>query len=60
MQGGGNLGDKWLNEERLRREIILSCPNNKIFILPQTIYFSESDGGEELKISQEAYTSHKN
>lgn len=59
MQGGGNLGDKWLSEERLRREIILSYPNNKIFILPQTIYFSESDGGEELKLSQKAYTSHK-
>lgn len=59
LQGGGNLGDKWLNEERLRRTIIESFPNNKIVILPQTIYFSKNDGGKEFEISQKIYNSHK-
>lgn len=57
LQGGGNLGDKWLYEERLRREIMESFPNNKKIILPQTIFFSESDGGIELNLSQKVYTS---
>lgn len=56
LQGGGNLGDKWLNEERLRRTIIESFPNNKIVILPQTIYFSKNDGGKEFEISQKYIT----
>ena len=60
LQGGGNLGDKWLEEENLRRTIIESFPNNKIVILPQTIYFSKDDGGKELAISKKIYNSHKN
>lgn len=55
LQGGGNLGNKYLVEENIRRTIISSFPNNKIVILPQTIYF---DNDTELNISKDIYNSH--
>ena len=59
LQGGGNLGNKYINEEIIRRKVIENFKNNKIIILPQTIYFDEN-GNEELKKSQEIYNKHKN
>lgn len=61
LQGGGNLGNKYKSEENLRRTVIENFPNNKIIILPQTIYFEETDEGKkELEISQTIYNRHKN
>jgi len=59
LQGGGNLGDKFLIEEKLRRKVVSSFTNNKIVILPQTIYFLDPNG-KELKESQKVYHNHKN
>ncbi len=59
LQGGGNLGNRYLAEENLRRTIIENFPNNKIIILPQTIYFDDSEKGKfELNKSQEIYNRH--
>lgn len=53
LQGGGNLGDIWLNEEILRREILEEYSDNKIIIMPQTITFNTA---EETKESQRIYS----
>lgn len=61
LQGGGNLGDKFISEEKVRRYVIENFPNNKIIILPQTIYFSDNAKGlKELEISREIYNKHQN
>ena len=61
LQGGGNLGNKYIVEENLRRKVIETFANNKIVILPQTIYFDESENAQkELKISQDIYNRHSN
>jgi len=57
IHGGGNMGDIWLNEERARRKIIESFPENKIISLPQTIKFYDE---KELDISKSIYNGHKN
>lgn len=59
LQGGGNLGNKYIEEENVRRKTIESFPNNKIIILPQTIYFDDN-GQSELIKTQEIYNRHKN
>ncbi len=61
IHAGGFLGDTWINEERMVRTVIQSFPNNKIIILPQTIYFSNtSDGIQEQMISEQIYNEHSN
>ena len=58
LQGGGNLGNRYLNEENVRRTVIEKFPNNNIYILPQTIYFDDS-GSDELEKSIKIYNQHK-
>ena len=38
-QGGGHLGDLYPRHQRLREQVIRDFPNNRIVILPQSIYF---------------------
>jgi len=60
LQGGGNLGNKFLNEEVVRRRVISDYPNNKTVILPQTIWFTKDEDGErELNITTDIYNKHK-
>jgi len=60
LQGGGNIGDMYMLEENIRRKVIPDFPNNRIIILPQTIYFSDTlSGKRELAISKEIYGCHK-
>lgn len=60
LQGGGNIGNKYLNEENLRRTVIPTFPNNKIIILPQTIYFDNTEEGKkEYELSKNIYN-HNN
>ncbi len=59
--GGGNIGNQYLAAEEIRRDFVRSFPNNKIIIMPQTVYYIDGEEGErQLKISQEVYNSHKN
>lgn len=56
IQGGGNLGDIWVNEERVHRWIIQKFAHNKIVFMPQSIFFHNHESGmAELKKSREAY-----
>lgn len=60
ITGGGFIGSLWINEENMVRSIIKNFPENKIIIMPQTIFFEETeDGQEELKISKKIYENHK-
>lgn len=60
ISGGGFLGNLWLDEEEMVRQVISSFPQNSIYILPQTVFYSKDDAGQnELKKSKEIYSTHK-
>lgn len=60
IHGGGFLGTLWMSGELMAREILKKYPNNKVIIMPQTIFFSDDAyGAEELQKSKAIYTSHK-
>ena len=59
FQPGGNMGNVWYIEEICRRDVIQSFPNNKIILLPQTIYYEGTTQGQaSLKNSQKIYSAH--
>lgn len=58
INGGGNIGDTYPEEEELHRRIVSEFPNNRIIIFPQTIGFADLSG-EELKKSARVYCAHK-
>lgn len=61
MNGGGNLGTLWPDAENKQREIIRKNPRSRIAILPNTIFYEDSDRGrEEFEKSKILYNSHKN
>lgn len=41
LQGGGNFGDLWVQHQDFRLKIIQQYPNNRIIILPQTVFFND-------------------
>lgn len=60
VHSGGNLGSMYLGSEVPRRTLIKNCQDNKIVILPKTIWFDESEKGRAtLKESADVYNAHK-
>lgn len=60
IDGGGNIGTLWIQEEYKMRDIIRRFPENPIFIFPQTAFFSnDKNGAYELEQSVLAYSNHK-
>lgn len=60
INGGGFMGSKWIEEEKMIRDVFIHFPNHKIIIFPQTIYYENTiKGKEEMKTSLEIYNSHK-
>lgn len=57
LQGGGNFGDIWIEHQLFRQKVISSYPDNKIIILPQTIYFENE---ENLIRDAEIFSTHRN
>ena len=44
----------WIHNECVIREIVQNYPNNKIIILPQTVYYTSDELGEkEYRITNE-------
>jgi pyruvyl transferase EpsO len=43
INGGGNLGDLYMNEENLRRTVLRDFPSRRIVQMPQTVYFRNPD-----------------
>jgi pyruvyl transferase EpsI len=59
LHGGGNLGDLYPAEEAIRRRVVADFPSNRIVILPQTIYYGDTEQSkEELAASREIYSRH--
>lgn len=61
LQGGGNLGSLYPQEENLRRDVIKRYKKNKIIVMPVSIFFHNNDFGKmELEKSSKIYNSHPN
>lgn len=59
LQGGGNMGNIYWRNERIRWEIIKNFPDNRIYIFPETIYYDETAFGQaEKAISEQIYNNH--
>jgi pyruvyl transferase EpsO len=43
LHGGGNFGDIWPRHQRLREQILLRYPRNRVIILPQTVHFDDAE-----------------
>lgn len=60
INGGGNLGTLWMRVEEIQREIIRKNPRSPIIILPNTIFYEDSDWGrEEFEKSVQCYNRHR-
>ncbi len=57
LQGGGNFGDIWRKNQDFRLTIIKLYPNNKIIILPQTVYYEDN---KVLEDDAKLISKHKN
>jgi exopolysaccharide biosynthesis predicted pyruvyltransferase EpsI len=61
ISGGGFLGDLWMDEENMVRDIIQRFPDNLIIILPQTIFFNDKYSlFNEYNRTAKIYNSHHN
>ena len=61
ITGGGYLGSIWAEEENRICKIISSFPNNKIVILPQTIYYgNDAESNSLFEYATKIYKSHPN
>lgn len=48
--GGGNMGNQWIDEEILRRNILKAVTKNKIVIFPQTIFYTPDTVGQTERV----------
>lgn len=61
ITGGGFIGSLWLNEEEMFRTVVSTFKDNKIIVMPQTIFFSEDEYGKKaLEDSKKCYGNCKN
>lgn len=59
ITGGGFIGTLWPNEQDMVNSIIANYCNNRIIIMPQTFYFSDSEeGSKELQKMQKLVEQH--
>ncbi len=56
LQGGGNFGDLYPVHQRLREKIVADYPNNRVVILPQTIYYKDE---AEFEKTARIFNKHK-
>lgn len=56
IQSGYNTTDLYLLEENMHREVLKCFPNNRVIIMPQTVFFKDSN---EEKISHDIYNNHR-
>lgn len=61
ISGGGWMGNLWLHNENVIREIVSSYLNNQIIIFPQTVFYSNDNKGIfECKKTAEILNKHSN
>ena len=46
--GGGNMGDLWTDQERMRKTAFEAFGTKRIIAFPQTIYYSDTERGRSL------------
>lgn len=60
IHGGGSMGIEYFDIEQLFRRIIKAFPKNRVIILPQTLFYEESQKGQrERSRATEIYSTHK-
>lgn len=60
ISGGGYLGSLWLWLEDITRNIISQYPENKIIVLPQTLFFEQSHIGDTERLAfADTFNGHK-
>lgn len=59
LTGGGNLGNQYPDDERIRRKTIETFPKNKIVLFPQTLFLHRMRMGKRGKITAKIYNRHK-
>lgn len=57
LHGGGNFGDIYGASQSFRKKVVERYPNNKIIVLPQTIYFEDKANEEKDFL---LFSKHKN
>lgn len=60
ITGGGWMGDVWIKDDLCMQEIIKTFKNNKITILPQTLYFDDLDSKRSKELLKSAKRTYKN
>ncbi|MGN0787736.1 MAG: polysaccharide pyruvyl transferase family protein [Candidatus Onthoplasma sp.] len=60
LQGGGNLGDEYLDDVILRDEIVRIYKDKKIIVFPSSIYFKDESDSGEIQITKKIFSNHKN
>ena len=59
FNGGGYLGTIWLASEQMVRKVLQQNPKSTICILPNTVYYEDSDTGKaEKEMSAKLYGEH--
>lgn len=51
LQGGGNITDVYPDQQRIRKKVLKTFKDNRVIIMPQTVYFTETAYGERQKRS---------
>ena len=59
ITGGGFLGDLWPEEENMVEAILTDYKDNKIIILPQTVYYFDDGNSPFLEEKLSCYLEHK-
>lgn len=60
LTGGGNLGNQYMDDEKIRRTVITLFPKNRIVLFPQTMYFTpDKEGEKEKRKTAEIYNAHR-
>lgn len=59
VPGGGFLGTLWPSEERMFRRVLATFRENRVVVLPQTVFFEDDPSGrKEMEKSAALYSSH--
>ena len=59
VNGGGNIGNLWMDIERMNREIVRRNPNSNICFLPNSMCYTEDvSGRREMEITRDVFNAH--
>ena len=56
INGGGDLGDLWPNDQGLRERVLQDFPNNPVLQLPQSIWYEKEENVERFRRLCEHHT----